>query len=228
LSNSKDFEGIREFRQWLYSGGEGRAGLPRGSLTNLATKVDVFSGSTDGISDHIDEIARIWADAKGDNSLKASLQEILLSLHSAGGFVKQSMPQAATVQIEVIETRKMVGSHMSIGEIKIVNLKAEIQNNTVLRGIYQTAYDSAVSELKGSKRFWNDFLHGLTFTAYNPVQEAKDKAAANLTQINALINSSNQKARQLQDFGRSLEASNNCLGKITNLSGTMTDFRRGF
>lgn len=216
---------LRKVKDWLVSGGEYRVGLPPGSLDDLKDAVLVFGPQLQLLDDQLIKVRGRWQglDATGGDS-PSTVQAFVIEICQLDVFSRAVIGQAAYVRVKADEALNLVRLALQDYPGKVT--EAENQLTAAKRDRDQAFrdLDAAKAELEGDKGFWNGVLTGLTFTAYNPLQDNINKANDAIARINNSFGVIQNRINALNQTTAELHESERLLADLYALDLGLTDY----
>jgi hypothetical protein len=172
---------ISAFEAWVLSGGEVRAGLPAATMGPLTLIVDKLRATMGVAYQALGGVRREWRRLAGggdigDNAAKVLIVAVVGELKSAKDLLDEACREAAAAKTQssllsgVLDRRMQADEHEIAFQSDLArDLERQVADlNRQLREIRDS--------LDGAEGFGKGMAMALSFGAYNPVAEAREKA----------------------------------------------------
>lgn len=221
------FLALRDFHDWVSSGGEQRAGLPTGSTAELHSSVQAVRTLSSQIAHDLERLQSEWNRLKQSKSSAISqlfLKRIavdLYSLHSQSNvLITHSSQSKATLQ----GIRELLQLHIKEDRETVSTASRAMENARKSQAKARQDLRDAKRELEGDKGFLNGFLTGITFTIHNPVQDNIDKANRAVATINQQIREIKSQLNALNRSSAEMKEGHYLLDRLNNLNVSLTAY----
>ncbi len=225
--NQTTFIALSDFHNWFTRGGAQLAGLPIESIKPLYDSVQDLRSCARQLAYNLESLRNDWLRIEQSQSkelAKIFLQRVIVgfqSLHiQSDALVSQATKSNATLQ----EVRELVRLHIKEDQIKIDRANNDLTESRRQQEQARQKLREAEEQLKGDKGFWNAVLTGITFTAYNPIQENINKANEAMITHNYQVQVSKSQIIALEQSSRELQESSYILERLNSLEQYLVDY----
>lgn len=221
---------LRYFLGWVESGGETKAGLPAGSLAALRFAATPFESRLVALDEGVEKLDASWRKISTTDNTRVTLmrmriQQLIDDLSELVALNKELTSEAANVRVLVQDAFKIVKYHIQYNDQQVAEGIRQLNDAQQRREQAIRELNEAKAELQGDKGFLNSFLTGLTFTAYNPIQENIDKAKAAASRINDSYATSERLVATLNLYKSELDQAHTLLRTLDTLDSVFTDYQ---
>lgn len=225
--NQTVFIALSDFHNWLTRGGVQLAGLPVESITPLYDSVQDLRSRARQLAYDLERLKDDWLRIEQSQSkvlARIFLQRVIVGLQSlhlqSDALVSQTAKSNASLQ----EVRELVRLHIKDDQIKIDRANDDLAEARRQQELTRQRLREAQEQLQGDKGFWNGFLTGITFTAYNPIQENINKANEAIATYNYQLQVIKTQIIALEQSSRELKESGYMLNCLNNLDKCLVDY----
>ena len=222
------------FNAWMDDYGTQKAGLPTGALTLLHESSAGLQARAMGLRSNLQRVKDSWQTVKDDylnkdngdsKALKAIINYVVVELYNMKVTAGTMRDDSAKMKVQLINAQSLVQGHVIADKAKLGQLALDLAQASRRLELARINLTNAKAELNGWKGFWNGFVTGLTFGAYNPVQanirKANEAVAGSYNELNRITGLRDQQNRYQ---GMQVE----CKGLLEKLDGvdvTLTDLQ---
>ena len=157
--------------------------------------------------------------------MRARIRQLIDDLSGLVALNTELTSAAANIRVLVQDAIRVIKYHIQTNDQKLADGKRQLEDARQSREQANRELNEAKAELTGDKGFWNGVVTGLTFTAYNPIQENVDKANAAVSKINASYATSDRLVAALDLYQRELYQADTLLGELDSLDSVFTDYQ---
>ncbi|MEM9163684.1 MAG: hypothetical protein AAGC54_11535 [Cyanobacteria bacterium P01_F01_bin.4] len=218
---------LGKFNDWVVSGGEQRAGLPPGSMSPLHTSVQMVRSRARQLTHDLENLRKVWSRlAAGEASVLVMvyLKTVVVNLQSVHLQSEALIADSAQSRAILQGAREVVRSHIKDDKTNIPIAERNLEKARRRQAQARRDLRAAKSELQGDKGFLNGFLTGITFTAYNPLQENLDKANTAVATINREVQTIKSQLQILNQSSNELREGKYILDSLNNVNKSLNDY----
>ena len=225
--NKTVFIAISDFHNWFSRGGTKLAGLPIESVTPMYNSVQDLRSRARQLAYNLDVLRNDWLRVEQSQAkvlARAFLQRVVIGLQSLHLQSDALISETAKSNANLQEVRELVHLYIKDDEMKISRANDDLAEARRQQEQARQRLKEAQEQLKGDKGFWNGFLTGITFTAYNPIQENINKANEAIATYNYQVQIIKTQIIALEQSSRELRESSYMIDQLNNLDQCLVDY----
>jgi chromosome segregation ATPase len=225
--NQATFIALSDFHNWFARGGAQLAGLPVESITPLYDSVQDLRSRARQLAYDLGRLRDDWLRIEQSQSkglARILLHRVIVGLQSLHLQSNALITQAAKSNAILQEVRELVRLHIKDDQIRIDRANNDLAESRRQQEQARQRLRDAQAQLQGDKGFWNGFLTGITFTAYNPIQENINKANEAIATYNYQVQVSKSQIIALEQSLRELQESGYILDQLQSLDQGLVDY----
>jgi|GEM_PF-2564904 len=181
------FRSLTDYNFWYSGGGEQRAGLPHQSMLELHQHILGFRGQLNQAAVTLISLQNSWSRIESSQSAMtdALINKLIPDLSALSAQTQILVSSALGGSILVEKANTLVNAHLEEDRQQLTKAFEAKQRAEEGMRLAQISLAAAKAELRGDRGFLNGFLTGITFSAYNPVQENINRANRAINDYNA-------------------------------------------